>query len=850
MSHIARVGHFVAMDTPPAEDAKHVPPLAIVINALVIEAVDDPFETKLSLLWRAGFKEQQERLIREEAFAAKLQAIEMEIMDESIQASQSTGSREWHFTNKHTVDGTEAYRRLQQFNSSAWLEAFSNGKKALTKHEEGQLRYIGQIPGSLEHQPGIPLDVRPTEVVPPLIRLLFDGVRVELTQPTFVETGSSLPEFLRRTGELPLDTEYTLLVPLNIRWEMRYALVTLRDYPLPLLHVRPNQDQAPSWTATADLVIAEEIGPNDSVEWLPTTIVPEGLGVPEQVGFSILVPKTGMPVKTYANPEVQVTSSFATDISWGVSYQPCVADVMRIVDSLTHPSRDPSTPLGFWDKMRLSLHGKLRISFVAGLNLLIKGSRDPYEISGNGAGFALSWSGHPEITLGYNPEEKELVQFRGDRMVLGIPNLPTFADHRLGGTAPTGLPTAGAHQSQMQKICAKLTNGVKLGLGFALERKCGLDCGLRHMGDSCRLFTFRPHYEVKLRPSTANPEIDSFAGFRSNFIHFSLSLVSPSNPSLSKKGYNSFHLSPKAFAHFFSWWHVFNPPNGPMLLPIRQGSLYPSDKPPPLKFTRHLVTIKYRFSLSPLFISHVYRQDSRTSWATGITPCVGIKAVVETFQADLHQRDEIEIIKNEVTGDSKKKTHKPFYAAEVVAKGLDLRAMLARFREPEKPGVDLPPLPSGEFETSSSARPPLPPSSKEPMHSRWVDLDDFVETDWTPNDSNPALWLFTVASCPRITYFKKPERPISNDIRHTTCSIPEESLSPFGNENTHKCLMGTEESTIQVQAALCLQRLRAIEEELSDVLSFQEDTKAIKTPIPSHQGKSEVWSFFRPASKL
>jgi hypothetical protein len=230
-----------------------------------------------------------------------------------------------------------------------------------------------------------------------------------------------------------------------------------------------------------------------------------------------------------------------------------------------------------------------------------------------------------------------------------------------------------------------------------------------------------------------------------------------------------------------------------MLLPIRQGSLYPSDKPPPLKFTRHLVTIKYRFSLSPLFISHVYRQDSRTSWATGITPCVGIKAVVETFQADLHQRDEIEIIKNEVTGDSKKKTHKPFYAAEVVAKGLDLRAMLARFREPEKPGVDLPPLPSGEFETSSSARPPLPPSSKEPMHSRWVDLDDFVETDWTPNDSNPALWLFTVASCPRITYFKKPERPISNDIRHTTCSIPEESLSPFGNENTHKCLMGTEE---------------------------------------------------------
>ncbi|KAG8713591.1 hypothetical protein FRC11_011684, partial [Ceratobasidium sp. 423] len=839
LSHITRTGHFVAMETPPAEDAKQVPPLVININALVIEAVDDPFETKLSLLWRAGFKEQQERLIRDEAFTAKAEAVRMEGVEEPGQ-SQSTGSREWHFTSKHTIPSEEAYRRLQQFNSSAWFEAFSNGKKALTKHEETHLRRIGQIPGSLELKPPVPLDVRPTEIVPPLIRLLFDGVRIELTQPTFADRGSSLPEFLRRTGELPLDTEYTLLVPLNIRWEMRYAMVTLRDYPLPLLHVRPHPDQSPSWTATADLVIAEEIGPNESVEWLSTTIVPEGLGVPEQIGFSILVPKTGMPVKTYASPEVHVTSPFATDISWGVSYQPCVADVMRIIDSLSHPSRDPSSPLGFWDKMRLSLHGKLRISFVAGLNLLIKGSRDPYEISGNGAGFALCWSGHPEITVGYYPEDKELVQFRGDRMVLGIPNLPTFADQRVSGTETPGGPAAG-NRPQMQKICAKLTNGVKLGLGFALERRCGPDCTAKHTTDStCRLFTFRPHYEVKLRPSIADPTVDSFAGFRSNFIHFSLSLISPSNPSLSKKGYNSFHLSPKAFAHFFSWWHVFNPPNGPMLLPIRQGSLYPSDKPPPLKFTRHLVTLKYRFSLSPLFISHVYRQDSRASWATGITPCVGIKAVVETFQADLHQRDEIELIKDEVTGDSKKKAHKPFYAAEVVAKGLDLRAMLAQFRESEKQAVDLPPLPSGEFETSSSARPPMPVSSKEPTHSRWVDLDDFVETDWTPSDENPALWLFTVASCPRITYFKKPDRSITHDMAYTTCSAPEKSASEFGNENTHICLMGTEESTIQVQAALCAQRLRELEAELSDVLSFQEDTRAIRVSMSSRQEKVDA----------
>lgn len=369
--HIIRAEHFIAMGTPEAEDAKRVPPLVISINALAIEAVDDPFETKLSLLWRAGRKEQQERSVRQDAFNAKVEAIRAELSDEHGPVPSGAGSHEWHFGGKHTVSIHEAHQRLQQFNSSAWISAYNTAKMAVSKREEAQLRRVGQIPGSLQLESPVPLDIRTIEAVPPLIRLLFDGVRVELAQPSF--SGSSLPEFLKRTGGLPLDTQYTLLVPLSIRWEMRYAMVTLRDYPLPLLHVRPSPDQSPSWTASADLVIAEEIGPSDSVEWLSSTVVPQGVGLDEQAGFSILVPKTGMPVKTYANPVVHVTSPYATDISWGVSYQPCVADVMRVIDSLSHPSRDPSPPLGFWDKLRLSLHGKLRISFVAGLNLLIKG---------------------------------------------------------------------------------------------------------------------------------------------------------------------------------------------------------------------------------------------------------------------------------------------------------------------------------------------------------------------------------------------------------------------------------------------------------------------------------------------
>ncbi|QRV87312.1 Apt1 domain protein [Ceratobasidium sp. AG-Ba] len=849
--HIVKSDHFIALETPPAEDAKRVPSISITLGSLVFEAADDPFETKLALAWRAGLKEQHERLVREEAFEAKVEAISMEARDSPEPIPSSHGLRDWHFGSKHTIPIEEARQRLHQFNSSAWITSHNTAKMAWAKREEVHYRRLGQPGGVIHLDFPVPLDIRSTESVPSLLRLIFDGVRLDIGRPAFAgDNPSALPEFLKRTGGLPLETEYTLLVPLSIHWEMRSAAATLRDYPLPLLQIRPNADQSPAWSASTDLVIAEEIGPSESVEWLPSIVVPDGVGLADQPGFTLLVPKTGMPVKTYANPVVRVMSSFPTNISWGVSYQPCVADVMRILESLTHPSRDPSAPLGFWDKIRMSLHGRLKISFTGDLNLIIKGSRDPYEITGAGAGFALCWTGNPGIYIGYHLEDKELIQFQGNQMIVGIPNLQGFVESRTGGTntpsnpAPTISVTvplsAGGERTHLQKICAKLTKGVKFGLGFVLERACDKECTKDHQNGPCRRFDFRPHHHIKLRPSTADPSIDSFAGFRSNFIHFSISLVSANGRD--STNYNSFHLSPKSFAHFFSWWNLFNPPNGPMLLPIRQGSLYPSDKPPPVKFTRHLATLKYRFSLSPVFISHVYRQDSRTSWATGITPCVGVKAVVESLQADLHQRDQMEITRDNVTGIVRQKAHKPFSAAEVVAKGLDLRAMLAHFSEPEKQIVNLPPVPNNEFDSSSSARPPMPNSSKESLSSRWFDIDDFVEIDWAPSDEEPDLWLFTAASCPRIMYFKKPDHPSAKSTSATTCSATENSVSRFGNEDTHVCFMGTELSAIQVQAALCLERLKMLEEELSDVISAKENAKVVRTPLanPQEEAKDEV----------
>lgn len=191
-----------------------------------------------------------------------------------------------------------------------------------------------------------------------------------------------------------------------------------------------------------------------------------------------------------------------------------------------------------------------------------------------------------------------------------------------------------------KKVCARFSNGIRWGIGISLERTCDETC-VTCEGDpfnrKCRFFTFKPHYEVALRcPTGTKPLVsfylpskiydahsflskDSYAGFRSNFIHFSTSLVSPLRHDTKK--HNSFHLTPKTFAHFWSWWHLFD---SALSLPIRQGLLFPDSRPPTKKFGKHLATIKYRISFSSLYIAHIYPLDTAEAWAAGESHFVGV----------------------------------------------------------------------------------------------------------------------------------------------------------------------------------------------------------------------------------
>lgn len=150
--------------------------------------------------------------------------------------------------------------------------------------------------------------------------------------------------------------------------------------------------------------------------------------------------------------------------------------------------------------------------------------------------------------------------------------------------------------------------------------------------------------------------------------------------------------------------------------------------------------------------------------------------LAEVFQADLHQREQLLTEHDPKSGAVKKTLHKVFNAAEVVLKSAEIRAVRAFFKEPQKA------LFSTSTEYDEPDAPALPDSDPEPFRSEWRDLDDFVEVDWSPSDSDPRIWLIPSGFIPRVTYLKRAQ------------SGPNASgTSRFGNEDSHMCLQGRED---------------------------------------------------------
>jgi len=409
------------------EQPKSVPRISIRSKAFLFDIEDGPFDWKLGTIYRVGLVEQKQRLAREEAFFAKAKELEglrhqrgssryrttsaqVKQRDSSQQSTRDETGGRTEGINNHArrrsesprshrsrnlrynpkgkcalsgearISTEQAWQRVQKHNAQSWKRRIDGAYQVQT---EGMRKIRGIFWGSddMPNEEGNETILAMPER-PGLMSTLISDLHIVIDKPSFPI--KEYPQFLHRVGKgMPLDMEYSLLIPLNLQVEMGEARVTLRDYPLPLLHVpsiRPGQSpRLPSWSLRTDFVIAEEYRGAISTKQIKVEVVsPDKFANLDQGNsFAIDVRRTVSPVKTYSDVEVAINTSAPTSITWGTSLQPAIQEMMMIIEGFTKPQVDPSDRCGFWDKIRLSFHSRVNVVWKGDgdVHLNLKGKR-------------------------------------------------------------------------------------------------------------------------------------------------------------------------------------------------------------------------------------------------------------------------------------------------------------------------------------------------------------------------------------------------------------------------------------------------------------------------------------------
>ncbi|RFU75854.1 hypothetical protein TARUN_6380 [Trichoderma arundinaceum] len=842
------------------EGPKSVPKVSIRSRNFLFEMEDGAFEWKLGMIYRAGRMEQIQRLTREEAFRVKLNRVREE---ESRRGNNGKGRSRSAFSRGRTDTSSSAWFRsrssdatkqdergrearngtmprydpdnetlgingnakvsvdearlhLHMFNAQSW-------KKRIDRAYQVSRDGVKELRGLFWGQNEVPSDVEETENIlevpprPALMATYVSNLHITVDKPTFPL--KDLPDFIYKVGKgMPKDMKYSLLVPMHIAVDMGEARCSLRDYPLPLLHIpglKPGQSsRLQAVSLRTNFVLAEEFRGLESARRVPVNIIPPKSTDPnasKEGSFAIEVRRTLGPVKSFSDVYMDINTALPTRITWGPCYQPAIQDMMMVVESFTKPQIDLSERVGFWDKLRLNFHSRIHVAWKedGDMHFAMKGTRDPYQVTGHGAGFLMCWRNDIKWNINAEDNPKKFMTVDSGEYVLAVPDysmqvreaarLRDDDDSRLADDRLRYGP------AQFKKVIMKLSGRVQWLAGLIFERA---------IEDGRRSFDFKPHYEVVLKnPLFAKSEnglpYDAMRGFRSRHIHLSIAVRAPADrewmaQSLEpSRSYNTIHLTPRFFTHFFAWWGLFS---GPMSLPIRQGSLFPGREKNSKKFGRHLATVKYNLLFAPLFLSHIYKHKDAEDYSENAVSATGLKVRFDSFMLDLHQRREEFNTIAKTKNSPSRITGIKLHAAHLDLACADLRAVSASLT-----GTTTEAIKKGSITNltlDQDEKPDLSRFNIPDSDYSWIDMDDFVELDWIlPTEAHPETKILPLAYVPRLTYFRQ------TDIGGTIAGDPTRT-SPFGNEPTHYCFMSEENDPKSVQAQLIQERLDQLDEQI------------------------------------
>ncbi|KAK5664327.1 hypothetical protein OQA88_548 [Cercophora sp. LCS_1] len=837
------------------EGPKNVPKISLRTRTLLFELEDGAFEWKLGVIYRAGKIELMQRQAREEAFRIKVKKIhEAESRKDStkLRTRSAAPGRQSHPAGSHVrsrsaddqkravseghlrgrrlrydpeggsslsatarVSIADARHNLNVHNAQSWKQRIDR-HYAIAKNDmkDSRALFWGQdeIPDDLDDSERI-LEVPHR---PALMSALINDLQFVIDKPSFQM--KDLPDFLHKVGKgMPKDMKYALLIPMNVQINMGEARISLRDYPLPFVHVPPTRSgqsaRVPALSMKTDFVIAEEFRGIESTRKIRVQVVPPRNLDPiisHEGSFAIDVRRTVGPVKSYSDMSIEIMTANPTRITWGPSYQPAIQDMMMAIESFTKPQLDPSDKVGFWDKIRLNFHSRMRVAWRGDgdVHLALKGTRDPYQVTGNGAGFIMCWRNDVRWNIHTDDDPKRFMTVDSGEYVLAIPDYShqvREARRRQGDDESVASDASHKAGASFKKVVMKLSGKVQVLAGLVFER------AIEHGN---RSFEFKPHYEVVLKSpqhakGTKSQPYDAFRGFRSQHIHLSIAVRAPVDREWSassaepSRSYNAVHVTPRFFTHFFNWWSLFS---GPLSLPIRQGSLWPGREKNSKKFGRHLATIKYNLLLAPLFLSHIYKHKDVEDQSENTVSATGIKVRFDSWMLDLHQRREEFNTRDRGRGTQARTTGMKLHAGQLDLVSADIRAVSASIRASTAEALmkqSLTPHPTEQDDEDDLSRFTIPDNDL-----TWIDMDDFVELDWIlPTEPNPDTKILPLAFAPRITYFRQ------TDISGVIDGDPDRS-SPFGQEPTHLCIMSQDDDPRRVQSQLIRRRLEQLDQQM------------------------------------
>lgn len=841
------------------EGPKHVPRITLRTQLFAFDVEDSGFEWKLNAIYRAGLLEQQQRLAREEAFTLKEKRVarggKSRLRAQSAHPGERSRSRtrtgklgsghrrsrstepapkrspptrQQHSRRKMRYD-TEgkcgisdksqlsiesARAKLQLLNAQSWRNRIDR-VLSFQSHAIKEIRTLFGVTDDLPEDTEQHEDILAVSQRPALVVVVFSDLTITVDKPSFPI--DEYPKFLHDVGKgMPYDMQYGMLIPMHLHITSGEARCQLRDYPLPLLHVpslaNGQSPRLPSLSMRTDFVVAEEFRDVESQRHVNVEVIPREK-MSTNKSFAIDVRRTISPVKTYSDMKFEINTSNPTKITWGTSYQPAIQDTMQVVENFTKPPVDTSDRVGFWDKIRLSFHSRINVAWKGDgdVHLVFKGSRDPYVVTGQGAGLVMVWRNDVRLNVAQSDDPRQFMTVDSTDYILAVPDFSRYArrlqEGEEGDDGSTSSSTSSARQDAMfKKVVMKLSGKVRWLGGLMFERE---------LKDGSRSFDFKPHHDVVLKhPDYAiappGEEYDAYRGFRSHHIHMSVAIAAPHDRQWSvgnlkpSNNYNAVHLTPRFFSHFFSWWSMFS---GVMSLPIRQGPLWGGNVKKSKKLGRHLATFKYNLLLSPLYVAHVYKHKDAEDYHENVVSATGLKMRLDSFMLDLHQRREYFDIKGHGGAHSKKSSGMRINQAQLDFIHADLRALSASIS-----GTSSEEIEKASDETMASLHGQIPSADMSKFtipdnDFAWIDVDDFVELDWIlPAESDPETKILPLGYAPRFTYFRQTDHggAIAGDSTRT---------SPFGDEPTHYCVMSARNDPKRVQVELIEGRLRQLREQ-------------------------------------